>query len=224
MCDPPSLFSSSPIDGGLLILSRFPIVKSEFRPFNYGIGSDALTLKGVLYALININGRYLHLFQTHTQASYFNETVFEFESTIDTRKDQLKTFRRFIEEKTWNAPASHLIIACGDFNVNGNKIDKKECKVRELLKDKPEFNIALDDMDREYETFIDIMNKNCEDQCIDIMREANNGKSVVTFADAYFDENGQECPCDTVMTSKDDLYTKQCLDYIFEIKRSFNLA
>ena len=62
----PSLFHNSVIDGGLLIVSRFPIIKSEFRAFNFGIGSDALTLKGVLYALININGRYLHLFQTHT--------------------------------------------------------------------------------------------------------------------------------------------------------------
>lgn len=62
----PSLFSNCLIDGGLLILSRFPIVKSEFRAYKFGIGSDALSKKGCLYALININGRYLHLFETHT--------------------------------------------------------------------------------------------------------------------------------------------------------------
>jgi sphingomyelin phosphodiesterase len=68
----PSLFSGYATDSGLLILSRFPIVEQEFCPFPYGVVSDALSYKGVLYAKIIIGGdRVLHLFNTHTQASYF---------------------------------------------------------------------------------------------------------------------------------------------------------
>lgn len=42
------------LDGGLLTISRFPIVESEFKPYPYGMLSDALTYKGVLYCKIDI--------------------------------------------------------------------------------------------------------------------------------------------------------------------------
>jgi endonuclease/exonuclease/phosphatase family metal-dependent hydrolase len=70
--DPPSLFSGYATDGGLLTLSRFPIMESAFEPFDYGVVSDALSYKGVLYVKILVkNNLILHLFNTHTQASYF---------------------------------------------------------------------------------------------------------------------------------------------------------
>ena len=47
--DLPSFFSGFATDGGLLVLSRFPIVRTEFCPFPYGVVSDALSYKGVLY-------------------------------------------------------------------------------------------------------------------------------------------------------------------------------
>ena len=50
--DAPSFFSGFLVDGGLLTLSRFPIVKTEFRPFPYGCGADDLSMKGVLYTQI----------------------------------------------------------------------------------------------------------------------------------------------------------------------------
>lgn len=69
----PSFFSGFATDSGLLILSRFPIVETEFYSYPYGVLSDALSQKGVLYAKIVIGGsRVLHLFNTHTQASYFD--------------------------------------------------------------------------------------------------------------------------------------------------------
>ena len=67
----PPLFSRYLVDAGLTILSKQPIVKSEFRAFRYGILADGLSQKGILYAKIQINNRFLHLFNTHTQDSYF---------------------------------------------------------------------------------------------------------------------------------------------------------
>ena len=65
--DIPSLFSGYATDGGLLTLSRFPIIESEFEPFEYGVVSDALSYKGVLYVKILIqNNLVIHLFNTHT--------------------------------------------------------------------------------------------------------------------------------------------------------------
>lgn len=79
MSEEPSLFSSYLTDGGLLIMSRFPIVESEFRPFPYGVLCDAISYKGVLYAKIQLgNNKYLHLFNTHTQATYFGVSMEHF--------------------------------------------------------------------------------------------------------------------------------------------------
>jgi hypothetical protein len=39
----PSFFSSYLVDGGLLTLSRFPIIKKEFHAFSYGVLSDNLS-------------------------------------------------------------------------------------------------------------------------------------------------------------------------------------
>ncbi len=65
--DAPGFFSGYATDGGLAILSRFPIVHSEFSPYPYGVLSDSLSYKGVLYAKIQVgSGRFMHLFNTHT--------------------------------------------------------------------------------------------------------------------------------------------------------------
>jgi len=56
-----------------LPLHRFPLLASEFKPYPYGIFSDSLAQKGVLYTTIQIKDEILHIFSTHTQASYFGE-------------------------------------------------------------------------------------------------------------------------------------------------------
>ena len=38
----PSFFSKTIVDGGLLTLSRFPIIEYQFRPFRYSVLSDSL--------------------------------------------------------------------------------------------------------------------------------------------------------------------------------------
>ncbi len=81
VCDPPGFFSGYSTDGGLLIVSRFPILEAEFDPYPYGVESDALSYKGVLYAKILIGTKnILHVFNTHTQASYFHNDLETFVS------------------------------------------------------------------------------------------------------------------------------------------------
>lgn len=80
-------------DGGLITMSRYPIVQSRFCPFTAGASADKLAMKGSLYAQIvlpcssakKVGGpaahaqdknkrpedkQTLHLFQMHTQATY----------------------------------------------------------------------------------------------------------------------------------------------------------
>jgi len=68
---PPSFFSKNIIDGGLLILSRFPVVDTEFRPYTYAILDCVWGQKGCLFVKIRIKDSNLVIINTHLQASYF---------------------------------------------------------------------------------------------------------------------------------------------------------
>lgn len=68
---PPSFFAKNLIDGGLLILSRFPIIDTEFKPYSYSVLDCILGQKGCLYAKIKIKDSFLVIINTHLQASYF---------------------------------------------------------------------------------------------------------------------------------------------------------
>ena len=73
----PKLHHTQSTDAGLLTLSRFPILKSEYLPFPYGCFSDSMAQKGVLYTKIKIKDTYIQLFNTHLQASYIGPNVYE---------------------------------------------------------------------------------------------------------------------------------------------------
>ena len=68
--DSPSVTSMCLVDGGLIILSRFPIVNYCYSNYSGGVMVDQFVDKGVLYAQIRVKDSILHLFNTHLQASY----------------------------------------------------------------------------------------------------------------------------------------------------------
>jgi sphingomyelin phosphodiesterase len=67
VCDPAPLFSSALLDGGILTISRFPILQNSFHSYNIGCLSDTLSHKGVLFTQIELTAKSsVYLFQTHT--------------------------------------------------------------------------------------------------------------------------------------------------------------
>lgn len=119
----PSFYSKYLADGGLLILSRFPIVKYATHYYSYGVVSDSLAKKGVLYAQIEIGNSKLHLFNTHTQASYNNDLLELFVISFKTRMEQIDEMSKFINEvlKTEYNEKNDLALLCGDLNVDALK-------------------------------------------------------------------------------------------------------
>ena len=73
----PSFFSKTIVDGGLLILSRFPIIEYQFRPFRYSVLSDSLAQKGCLYTKIKVKDSYIVVINVHLQASYLNSSEYQ---------------------------------------------------------------------------------------------------------------------------------------------------
>lgn len=125
--------------------------------------------------------------------------------------------RAFIDRKTKDTPSNELIILCGDINVNGSIVDRKGQTYRELVKEKvnlninyiqPEFKVALDIYDKEYNNMIDIFSNKQEDQIIDVMRISNNGHSPVTFGDCFIDDHGVEHPMDQELVKVEDYCTQ----------------
>jgi endonuclease/exonuclease/phosphatase family metal-dependent hydrolase len=117
----PSFFSRYMVEGGLVILSRFPIISFSSNIFRYGVIQDSLAQKGILYAKILIKNSFLHLFTTHTQASYFDIGENNFIASYKTRLDQITQINKIIckiLEVEYNKLIDKVILV-GDLNVDG---------------------------------------------------------------------------------------------------------
>ncbi len=107
-------------DGGVIILSKWPILRRGERVFTAGTrsdpgcpgpnccrGLDCLADKGVVYALINKEGHCFHLFGTHLQASPEHWRL---------RNAQMKVIERFIASQ--GIPHDEPVIIAGDMNID----------------------------------------------------------------------------------------------------------
>ncbi|KDO34655.1 hypothetical protein SPRG_00718 [Saprolegnia parasitica CBS 223.65] len=107
----PSLWSRKLMDGGLLILSRYPIVRHGQWVFTRGRGSDGVCAKGVVYAQLQVDASStLHVFTTHTQAG-------EDEAATAIRMHQLRELAAFVHA-TCACVADAPILIAGDFNLD----------------------------------------------------------------------------------------------------------
>jgi endonuclease/exonuclease/phosphatase family metal-dependent hydrolase len=211
----PSFFTSFVVDGGLLVLSRFPILASEFKPYPYGIFSDALSQKGVLYTKIQVKDEILHLFSTHTQASYFGENQ---KYPIIARADQFTMLRQFIKTilPKNNYKEGEMVLIVGDFNVDSRHphIDSDKIKDYSGFKEYPHLN--EDGRLNEYDAMTCYLSDNYTDDIEDLLLKSY-GEHPVTYADSFTDDAGELKPLETVLTHKDDLCSNQSLDYIFRL-------
>ncbi|EHK8983685.1 sphingomyelin phosphodiesterase [Vibrio vulnificus] len=99
-------------DGGVIIVSRYPIVNQAQFVFPDCTGTDCFADKGVNYAEVIKGGEAYHVFATHT-ASYDTDTA------RDYRQRQFKQMRSLAQ--SLKIPANETVIYSGDFNVNKRK-------------------------------------------------------------------------------------------------------
>jgi exonuclease III len=104
-------------DGGLIILSRYPIIECSAMTYSSSSGSDKLANKGIIYARIQIGpskGDYVHIFNTHIQSHDYSNT----------RLAQINELMDFIFEII-KSDKDHIrpILVAGDFNVAAEKPD-----------------------------------------------------------------------------------------------------
>lgn len=227
----PSIFAGlvggSVINSGLLTISKYPIVYTEFFAFSAKSGVDGLALKGVLYSKIRMpNHHHVHVFNTHTQATYNN--TYQPENRGDhnnylARLKQIQEMRQTIDKclnshsrlfKDGPAEFKDLVILAGDFNVNANGTPLP----RENFAELPWVKKLKRETFREYEYLFGVLSKDGKDKLIDLTFE-KYGKHPVTFADSDHtcDSDGKPKPKETRLTNPSEFMSRQCLDYIFQL-------
>ncbi|KAI9493181.1 Endonuclease/exonuclease/phosphatase [Zychaea mexicana] len=199
-------------DGGLLLLSRFPIAKSDVIEFPRGLHSDWLSYKGALHALVELNPRRsVHVYTTHTQASYDSQGQLNDDDT-NMRLSQFAYVHKFISETARDDGSPVLIM--GDLNVDASKHDQE--KVAHAVHSSDAYIKMVSILNG-----TGLPNGDYEDSWhIDTMKDAvyeQFGYHPVTFGNVIADKDGGSDikPAETVLTHWDQVTTVQSLDRIF---------
>ncbi|MFI8084891.1 sphingomyelin phosphodiesterase [Kitasatospora sp. NPDC086009] len=110
-----SYTSTTPEDGGVTLLSKWPILRKEQYVFKDACGSDWWSNKGFVYAVLDVNGRRTHVIGTHLQST---DTGCSAGQPVSVRAAQLKAMKAFIDGK--NIPAAEPVLIAGDLNIDSH--------------------------------------------------------------------------------------------------------
>ncbi|MET9804845.1 sphingomyelin phosphodiesterase [Streptomyces sp. NPDC006368] len=113
-----SYSSTTPEDGGVSVLSKWPIVRKEQYVYKDACGADYYSNKGFVYAVLNVNGARVHVVGTHAQST--DPGCSEGEAAL-MRSRQFKAMDAFLDAK--NIPASEQVLVAGDLNVDSHSAE-----------------------------------------------------------------------------------------------------
>ena len=207
-------YSFSPtIDGGLLVLSKLPIVKTDIFNFSTAAFADWYASKGVLYCLIQVgpnDGHFIHLFCTHLQATY-DEKGRKLSERV--RKEQLKQTSEFVN-KCVDGMEGWPIVICGDLNVQCRKSSMDGS-------DSPEYLDMMSTIRKGLGMKGELMR--------DLTLEIDGVSHPITYGDAHIDQDGNVHPREVSLTDVDDLKKSmdncnQSLDKIFWVPATERVA
>lgn len=173
-------------NGGVMILSKYPIVKERQIIFKDGISDDKIAAKGCVYVnILNDKFENIHIFGTHLQSGAPNKINSE-ESII--RINQIKEISKFINEQ--KIDEEDLVIFGGDINTNLRKEHTKEllkivnCDIPKIVKN---FDISIDNtIDGEENELVSRVsgNKKNKNYIDGIFKVNNNSKYKINGIDS----------------------------------------
>ncbi|REK91771.1 sphingomyelin phosphodiesterase [Streptomyces inhibens] len=108
----------TPEDGGVTLLSKWPVLRKEQYIYKDACGADSLSNKGFVYAVLDVNGTKVHVVGTHTQST--DSGCKAGEAAAD-RAKQLKEMDAFLDAK--NIPADEEVMVAGDLNVDSHSAE-----------------------------------------------------------------------------------------------------
>ncbi|MEU1196490.1 sphingomyelin phosphodiesterase [Streptomyces sp. NPDC005813] len=105
--------STTPEDGGVTVLSKWPIVHKEQYVYKDACGADWWSNKGFAYVVLNVNGAKVHVVGTHAQSTDPGCGAGE---AAAMRSRQFKAIDAFLDAK--NIAADEQVLVAGDMNVD----------------------------------------------------------------------------------------------------------
>jgi endonuclease/exonuclease/phosphatase family metal-dependent hydrolase len=226
----PPLSSRKFIDGGLLILSRYPITETRKRIYARGVQIDGWAAKQALHAKVHISPTtHIHVVTTHTQADYASNATNAQNAT--TRMAQIQEIGELIHDIWREDPRKGDVVVMGDLNVDGRAHDDDDNRLAKREKwgvwgeedrDSEEYKVMMDTFRRSVRgkeiSFLKVQNQNqnqnnegkakeCKPDrpksriiCTDLLREANKGINPVTIGDVNVLDDGRLAPRETALT------------------------
>ncbi|MEU6975312.1 MULTISPECIES: sphingomyelin phosphodiesterase [unclassified Streptomyces] len=110
-----SYSATTPEDGGVTLLSKWPVVRKEQYVYKDACGADWYSNKGFVYAVLDVNGTKVHVVGTHAQSTDPGCSAGE---AAQMRSRQFRTIDAFLDGK--NIPADEEVIVAGDMNVDSH--------------------------------------------------------------------------------------------------------
>ncbi|MFF7751789.1 endonuclease/exonuclease/phosphatase family protein [Streptomyces sp. NPDC007971] len=109
---------TEPENGGVAIVSRYPIQVAEQTVFQDGCGSDKHAAKGFAYTKINKNGRQFSIIGTHPQST--DSGCGSSKGAADIRAKQFREIDEFLtyKEKKNQISQDEPVLLLGDMNVD----------------------------------------------------------------------------------------------------------
>ncbi|PJZ71007.1 sphingomyelin phosphodiesterase [Leptospira perolatii] len=98
-------------NGGVTIVSKWPIEEKIQFIYDAGCGSDWFSNKGFAYVRLNVNGARVHVIGTHAQAA---DSACS-DKGVSVRRNQFDNIRSFVQSK--GIPSDELLLIAGDLNV-----------------------------------------------------------------------------------------------------------
>ncbi|WP_235468012.1 sphingomyelin phosphodiesterase [Streptomyces platensis] len=108
----------TPEDGGVTLLSKWPILRKEQYVYKDACGADRLSNKGFVYAVLDVNGTRVHVVGTHAQST---DTGCKAGEAAADRAEQLKELDAFLDAK--NIPADEEVLVAGDLNIDSHSAE-----------------------------------------------------------------------------------------------------
>jgi sphingomyelin phosphodiesterase len=105
-------------DGGVTVLSKWPILRKEQYVFKDACGADWWSNKGFAYVVLNVNGAKVHVLGTHAQST---DPGCDPGEAAAMRSRQFKAIDAFLDAK--NIPASEQVLVAGDLNVDSHSAE-----------------------------------------------------------------------------------------------------
>ncbi|WP_329171449.1 sphingomyelin phosphodiesterase [Streptomyces decoyicus] len=110
--------ATTPEDGGVTLLSKWPVLRKEQYVYKDACGADYFSNKGFVYAVLDVNGTRVHVVGTHMQST--DSGCKAGEAAAD-RAKQLKEMDAFLDAK--NIPAGEEVMVAGDLNVDSHSAE-----------------------------------------------------------------------------------------------------